>query len=166
MILTKKISWISLFVALSVIGAMIKIPALIGSVALDIFPALVASALFGGGIGAFIGGLGHFVSALLGGMPLGPLHIIITLEMALLVWLFGFLYNKGKKWASALVFWFTNAVVAPLPFLFILGPAFYLGIIPSLLVGSALNMIIALVISTKVIARLRPGIRKEGMKHV
>ena len=38
---TKKMSLLALFVALSIIGAMIKIPAVVGSVALDAFPALV-----------------------------------------------------------------------------------------------------------------------------
>lgn len=40
----RKMSLIALFIALSVIGAAIKIPAIIGSIALDVFPAILAGA--------------------------------------------------------------------------------------------------------------------------
>ena len=51
----KKISLISLFIALSVAGASIKIPAIVSSVALDMVPALLAGVILGGGSGAFVG---------------------------------------------------------------------------------------------------------------
>ena len=43
----KKISLISLFIALSVAGASIKIPAIVSSVALDMVPALLGGVMFG-----------------------------------------------------------------------------------------------------------------------
>lgn len=51
----KKISTLALLIALSVVGAMIKIPAVVASVSLDSFPALLAGALLGGGAGAITG---------------------------------------------------------------------------------------------------------------
>src|SRR5699024_11235420 len=60
----KKMSLLALFIALSVIGASIKIPAVIGSVALDVFPALFASVLIGKRTGAVVAGLGHILTAL------------------------------------------------------------------------------------------------------
>ena len=43
----RTISTLAVFIALSVVGAFIKIPSPIGSMALDSFPALLAAALLG-----------------------------------------------------------------------------------------------------------------------
>lgn len=147
-----KVTMISMLIALTAIGAAIKIPAIIGSVALDSFPALLAAALLGGPAGAVVGGLGHLLSALIGGMPLGPMHALIAMEMALLAWVFSLFYKHGKKWSAGTLFVLGNAFAAPLPFLFLLGKAFYISIVPSLLIGSLLNAIIAFVL----IPRLEP----------
>src|SRR5699024_11807817 len=55
----KKISLLALFIALSVIGSFIKIPAVVGSIALDAFPALLAVVLIGTTAGAVVAGMGH-----------------------------------------------------------------------------------------------------------
>ena len=69
-------------------------------------PALLAGVIFGGGPGAFIAFLGHLLSAFIGGMPLGPFHFVIAVEMALLVWLFAILYRKGKRMLASVLFLF------------------------------------------------------------
>src|SRR5699024_11537028 len=84
----KKMSLLALFIALSVIGASFKIPAVIGSVALDVFPALFASVLIGKRMGAIVAGLGHILTALFGGMALGPLHVFVVAELTVIVWIF------------------------------------------------------------------------------
>lgn len=145
----KKISLISLFIALSVIGASIKIPAIVSSVALDMVPALTAGALLGSLPGALVALFGHLVSALIGGMPLGPFHFLIAVEMALLVWLFTFIYGKGKRTIASILFVIGNTFVSPLPFLFIMGSGFYIGMIPSLLIGAVLNTILALLLAPR-----------------
>ena len=117
----KRISLISLFIALSVAGASIKIPAIVSSVALDMVPALLAGVILGGGPGALIALLGHLLSAFIGGMPLGPFHFMIAVEMALLVWLFAIVYRKGKRVIASILFVLGNTFVAPLPFLFLMG---------------------------------------------
>ena len=144
----KKISLISLFIALSVAGASIKIPAIVSSVALDMVPALLAGVILGGGPGALIALLGHLLSAFIGGMPLGPFHFMIAVEMALLVWLFAIVYRKGKRVMASILFVLGNTFVAPLPFLFLMGSGFYIGMIPSLLIGSVLNIVISTYFST------------------
>lgn len=146
----KKAAWIGLFTALSVVGASLKIPAIAGSVALDAFPALIASVILGGGAGALIAGMGHFLSALLAGMPLGPFHLLIALEMAVLVWIFGSLYRAGKRRLAGLLFFFGNAFAAPLPFLFLMSAEFYLAIVPSLVIGSLLNVAIGLLLIPRI----------------
>ena len=57
--------------------------------ALDSFPALLAAVLLGPVAGGIVAGIGHIVSALIGGMPLGPFHFLIMVEMFIFVWLFG-----------------------------------------------------------------------------
>lgn len=148
---SKKVSWVALFIALSAIGAAIKIPAIIGSIALDAFPALLAAALLGSGVGAIVGGLGHLLSALIGGMPLGPFHFMIAVEMAILVWLFGKLYLSDKRMTASLFFLIGNVLIAPLPFLFFMGKEFYLAIVPSLFIGSAVNILFALVLIPRLV---------------
>src|SRR5690625_5771740 len=111
----KKMSLLALFIALSVIGASIKIPAVIGSVALDVFPALFASVLIGKRTGAVVAGLGHILSALLGGMPLGPLHAVVAAGMADIVWVFGLFYEWGEKTAAGWFFVLANEWDAPIP---------------------------------------------------
>lgn len=135
----KMMSWIAMLTALSAVGAEIKIPAVIGSVALDAFPALLAAALLGGWPGAIVGAIGHLLSALLGGFPLGPLHLLIAFEMAALVGTFAVLYKNNHKIWAAVFFVIGNSLIAPIPFIFLLNKSFYMAIVPSLIIGSILN---------------------------
>ncbi|MBP2242409.1 putative membrane protein [Cytobacillus eiseniae] len=161
----KKMAFISLLVALTAIGAAIKIPAPIGSIALDAFPALLAAALLGGPAGAVVGGMGHLLSALLGGMPLGPLHFVVAIEMAFLSIVFAYLYRTGKRWQAGILFILGNTFAAPLPFLFLISKAFYLSIVPSLFIGSAVNTVIALVIIPRLSPIIELMISKERMSQ-
>ncbi|WP_261128906.1 ECF transporter S component [Bacillus sp. Marseille-Q3570] len=140
---SKKISLIALFTALTVAGASIKVPAIIGSIALDVFPALVIAILIGSSSGAMVACFGHLISALFGGMPLGPFHVMIAFEMAFLVWIFSKLFHNRNKILAGFIFIIGNALIAPLPFMFFIGKPFYVSIVPSLLIGSFINIVIA-----------------------
>jgi uncharacterized membrane protein len=142
---SRMLSLLALFSALSAVGAAIKIPSTVGSVAFDVFPALLAAALLGSGAGAIVGAAGHLLSALMAGFPLGPMHVLIAIEMALLVFLFGVLYRKNKKITAGILFVLLNTFAAPLPFIFLMNKAFYVALVPSLLIGSLVNTIIAIV---------------------
>ncbi|WP_141433269.1 ECF transporter S component [Bacillus sp. 03113] len=159
----KKNKWtlLAIFVALSTAGAFIKVPAIVGSVALDSFPSLIAAALLGGPAGAVVAAFGHLISSFLSGMPLGPFHLIIAGEMAILILMFAWIYQRGKKMIAGLVFLLGNALIAPLPFLFIMGKAFYVMIVPSLLIGSLLNIGLALL----AIPRLYPVFKVRWEKR-
>jgi uncharacterized membrane protein len=158
----RKISWQALFVALSVIGGMIKVPAPISSVALDSFPALVAAVLLGPAAGALTGAFGHLVSALMGGFPMGPLHIIVAIEMAAVIWLFGKLYTAGNKWSASLFFILLNGLVSPAPFILFLGIPFYISAVPAITIAAAFNGIAAYVL----IPRIAPVFAKRyGRLH-
>lgn len=140
----KMLPLLALFTALSTVGSAIKIPASVGSVAFDVFPALIAAAILGSGAGAIVGAFGHLLSAMLAGFPLGPMHLLIAVEMSVLVWIFAILYKKNKA-AASILFVLGNSFVAPLPFIFIMNKAFYITIVPSLLIASIINTVMALV---------------------
>ncbi|WP_026566972.1 ECF transporter S component [Bacillus sp. UNC41MFS5] len=160
----KWVSGLAMLTALSVVGAMIKIPAIVGSVALDAFPALLAAVLFGAGAGAIVGAFGHLLSALIGGFPLGPMHFLIAVEMAVLVWVFGRMYKNNKIFAGV-VFIIGNSLVAPLPFIYLMNLGFYLGIIPSLLIGSIINTVIAMVAIPRLTSLVKHGLPNRDVKQ-
>ncbi|OEH93513.1 ECF transporter S component [Bacillus solimangrovi] len=142
---TRKLSILVTFIAFSIVGAMIKIPAVISSIALDSFPALAGSVLLGPVAGAIIGALGHLGSAFLGGLPLGPLHLLVAVEMAVIVFVFGYLYRSNKRMLAYSFFLISNGFVAAIPFGFIISWSFYVAFLPPLLIGTAVNLVIAIV---------------------
>ncbi|MFK3960841.1 ECF transporter S component [Guptibacillus hwajinpoensis] len=155
----KRASLLAMFIALSVVGAIFKMPSTVGSVALDAFPALIAAVLIGSRSGGLIASFGHLLSALIVGFPLGPMHVLIAAEMAALVWLFGKMYEAQKKKWAAVTFAIGNGLVIPLPFSLILGTGFYVAVVPSLLIASVLNLALALIL----IPRLLPLFEKRGL---
>jgi len=92
---TKHIALIALFIALSFIGANIRI---FGSIAFDSLPAFLAALLLGPLYGAIIGFIGHLLTALMSGFPLSvPLHLVIAVAMAITMLGFGFTFRALKK---------------------------------------------------------------------
>lgn len=136
--------------ALSAVGAAIRVPGVLGTPALDSAPAYVAGFVLGPGLGALTGAVGHLFTAFLHGFPLTlPVHLVIAGQMALIVasssWLrrrFG--WTAGVGWAIV-----ANGVLAPASFIpwpgF--GAAFFLSSLPQLLVASAVNAGIAAAVS-------------------
>ncbi|GIN39212.1 MULTISPECIES: ECF transporter S component [Heyndrickxia] len=141
---SKKIVWFALGFAFTVIGSLIKIPAIVGSVGLDAFPSLVIASLFSVGMGGIVAGVGHLLSALLTGFPLGPFHLLIAFEMTFCVLIYGYLFQAGRKKLAALMFWIGNAIISPIPFIFLLNWSFFIAMIPSLMIGAAINIAVAL----------------------
>ncbi|MBT2614930.1 MULTISPECIES: ECF transporter S component [unclassified Bacillus (in: firmicutes)] len=159
----RKISAIAIFIALSAVGAMIKIPSPIGSIALDSFPALLAAVILGPVSGAIVAGLGHIISAFIGGMTLGPFHFLIMVEMAVLTWLFSILYIKGKKVGAFFLFFISNAFVLALPFAFLISPGFYTLLVPGLTVATAVNIVLAVLLLPRLEPVLKKIIFKDGL---
>ncbi|CAH0242257.1 hypothetical protein SRABI96_02961 [Peribacillus sp. Bi96] len=159
----RKISAIALFIALSAVGAMIKIPSPIGSIALDSFPALLAAVILGPVPGAIVAGLGHIISAFIGGMTLGPFHFLIMVEMAVLVWMFGVLYVHGKKMGAFFLFFIGNAFILALPFVFLISPGFYTVLVPGLTAATAVNVALAALLMPRLAPVLKKMIHKDGL---
>jgi len=143
----KRFATIIVFISLSVIGSLLKLPASVGSIALDSAPALVAAALLGAGPGALVAAFGHMISAFFAGFPLGPFHLLVAGEMAALVFGFAFLYRREWKKTAFFAFFVGNAFLSPLPFALWMGKAFVMAIIPALAVATAANLAIAAVVT-------------------
>ncbi|SCX68085.1 ECF transporter S component [Lysinibacillus fusiformis] len=147
----KLMKWIltAMVAAICAVGAAIKVPAFISTAALDSAPAFLGVVFLSPLLAGVAGLIGHFISALTAGFPLGPLHVIIAIEMFIVVWIFGVMHKKGMhvwKWPVALIL---NGIVAPLPFYFIISPAFFWGALASIFIATAINlMIVAVVMPT------------------
>jgi uncharacterized membrane protein len=130
-------------VALSVVGSYLKIPSPTGTVALDSLPGFLGAILLGYPEGAVIGFLGHILTSLNVGFPLGlPVHLLIACEMAVICVLFRLLYQKNRILGIACGV-FLNGVLAPATLVPVFGWGFFTGIVVSLLVASAVNIILA-----------------------
>ena len=93
-----RVARISIFTALSVIGSFITPYPFVRTIAFDSSPGFFAALYFGVIDGVLITGLGHIVTALINGFPLGPLHYIIALGMALAGGAMGLVNKTNKKW--------------------------------------------------------------------
>ncbi len=93
-----RVARIAIFTALSVIGSFINPYPLIATIAFDSSPGFFAALYFGVLDGVLITGLGHIVTAVINGFPLGPLHYIIALGMALAGGAMGMVNKTHKKW--------------------------------------------------------------------
>lgn len=132
--------------AICAIGAVIKIPSFVSTAALDSAPAFIGVVFLSPVLAGVAGLIGHFITALTSGFPYGPLHIIIAVEMFIVVWIFGVMHKKGLhfwKWPVALVL---NGVIAPLPFYFIISPAFFWASLPGIFMATVINLIIVAVV--------------------
>ncbi len=93
-----RVARISIFTALSVIGSFITPYPPIPTIALDSSPGFFAALYFGVIDGFLITGLGHIVTAIINGFPLGNLHFIIAVGMALAGGAMGLVNKTNKKW--------------------------------------------------------------------
>jgi|LGVE01.1.fsa_nt_gb uncharacterized membrane protein len=78
---TRQLVLLALFIALSFVGAQLKI---FGTIAFDSLPAFLATFLMGPIFGAIVAIIGHFLTALTSGFPMTfPVHCVIALGMGL-----------------------------------------------------------------------------------
>ena len=140
-----RIARLSIFTALSVVGSFIHPPSPIQSVAFDSSPGFFAALYFGVWDGALISGIGHIVTSIINGFPLGAYHLPIALSMALAGGAIGAVNKLHKKWGfiPAIIVGVainTAAVVLVVP---LIGWTGAIAFIPSLLLSASLNGIIA-----------------------
>jgi len=155
----KKLVITALFIALSFVGANIKV---FGTIAFDSLPGFLAALILGPAYGAAIGFLGHICTALTSGFPLSiPLHIVIALAMAVTMLGFGHTYKALQSRAPVAVqFVLAGAVGIALNGPFSLAASMaalslmagkeaamgLLALFPALVLASGANTIIALIL--------------------
>lgn len=120
---TKKLVIMALFIAISFLGANIKI---IGSIAFDSMAGFLGCLILGPAYGAVIGALGHLLTAATSGFPYTiPVHMIIMVDMAITMFFFGIIYNKASRINTYLAI-----VLAGIAGIIINGPISVLMIVP------------------------------------
>ena len=149
----KRVAYISIFIALSAVGAMIKIPSPVGSIALDSASGYFCALAFGFPEGILVIAIGHVLTSGVVGFPLGlPLHLFISVQMALWAAAYRWLNQRFGLIAASVVTVFLNGVISSFTMIFIGGMGAAIGLMPFLLVGSLANIALA-AISYRIIKR-------------
>ncbi|MCX4473012.1 hypothetical protein C5N14_29500 [Micromonospora sp. MW-13] len=158
----RRIARIAILVALSAVGAFIKLPSPTGTVALDSAPAFLAGAAFSPLEGSIVGALGHLLSALTTGFPLGlPVHLLVAAEMAVFVAIFGLLARRVNIWLAIVVGIVLNGVGGAAIMIPIGGVGLFAALVLPLTVGSAINILVAAAATR---ALRSAGLAEEGTR--
>jgi len=142
----RKMTLTALFAALCAVGGFIKIPSGVGSLALDTVPALLAASFLPPVFVGFASMTGHLASAMYAGFPLGPFHILIAIEMMIILYVFARLHKAGRHISKWVFFIIANGLLAPLPFYFFVSPAFFVGVVPAIVLATVINAVVAAVV--------------------
>ena len=144
----RKLAIMAIFIALSAVGSLIKIPSPLGSIGLDSAPGFFAAVAFGGWVGFIVIAVGHILSAAIVGLPLPlPVHLAVAAGMGVCALVFRWLGRKGLVWlvVAVIATSLLNSFGLGLIVLPIGGWGMYAASVPSLLVAAVVNLIIAAV---------------------
>jgi adenosylcobinamide-phosphate guanylyltransferase len=151
-----RLARISVLSALSVIGSFIHPPSPVQTVAFDSSPGFFAALYFGGTDGALVSGIGHIVTSIVNGFPLGILHFPIALGMAAAGAVMGFINRLGRRASFVAVVAGvainTGLVIVVVP---VLGWGAALSFLPFLFLAACLNALVASLAYVGVRGRLR-----------
>lgn len=120
-----------------------------------LFPVFFAALYLGPLAGAIVASVGHILTSLSSGFPLTlPIHLIITIEMGIVVYLFGIIYKRFNAIAACVSGILLNGLAIVLvlaPFTIWLGlplngKAFIYAMVGPLTIASAVNVILAYII--------------------
>lgn len=140
----KRIAVMAIFLALSAVGAMIKIPSPVGTIGLDSAPGYFVAIAFGPLEGAIVIALGHMLTSAVVGFPLTiPLHLAIAVLMALWAMIYHMVNKKIGLIAAMIAAIILNGVLSSFIMYPLGGLAAVLGVMPFLIVGSAINVILS-----------------------
>ncbi|CAH2212004.1 ECF transporter S component [Tepidibacter aestuarii] len=153
----KKLVKISMLIALSFIGSLIKIPGT--SIAFDSMPAYFAALSISPLAGGIVGVLGHAITAYLSGFPLTiVIHSIIGVQMFLFVFIFGYVYKFTQIIVPIIFGVLLNGVVAPLILIPVIGFKMSVGFIIPLSIVSFANIYLAYILYKSLNKRYRKGV--------
>ena len=140
----KRLSIMAIFIALSAVGALIKIPSPVGTIGMDSAPGFFSALAFGGIEGAVVIAFGHILTSAVIGFPLTiPVHLYIAFQMALWALAYRLVNRKLGLIPAVIVGILLNGVVSSFAMLPMMGMGGVLGLMPFLVAGSAINVIIS-----------------------
>lgn len=146
---TRTISRVTILAAVAGAGAMIKIPGPAATIALDAAAGYFAASFFGWPVGATVAAIGCFLANALGGfaswLPVLPIYLC---AMAFTVTLAVFVQKKTNIVFAIIVGTIVNTVTCLGPWVIMIGPALMIAILPSQLIGSAVNALVGLSVAT------------------
>ena len=142
----KEVAYTAIFIALSAVGAMIKIPSPVGTIGLDSGPGYFCGLAFGYRIGSLVIFAGHLVTSGLLGFPLGlPLHLFIGIQLALWVIIYRWISLRLGLVPGGVAAVLLNGGVSAFTMIFAGGMGAVLATMPFLAAGSLINVAIATV---------------------
>ncbi|GAW91716.1 ECF transporter S component [Calderihabitans maritimus] len=144
-----RLAYTGLLIALSTVGSYIKVPSITGTPALDSAPGYFAAMAFGVPEGAVVISLGHLLTALTAGFPLTvPIHLLIAAGMAGCAASVALLMRAFNKWVAAVGGVVLNGIFLPALFIPLpgFGKAFFMAMVIPLVIASALNIGLAVII--------------------
>lgn len=140
----KRLSIMAIFIALSAVGALIKIPSPVGTIGMDSAPGFFCALAFGGVAGAIVIAFGHLLTAAVIGFPMTiPINLYIALQMALWALCYRWVNKKLGLIPAVIVAIILNGIVSSFAMLPIMGMGGVMGLMPFLIVGASLNVIIS-----------------------
>lgn len=140
----KRLAIMAIFIALSAVGALIKIPSPVGTIGMDSASGFFCALAFGGLEGAVVISLAHLLTSAIVGFPLTiPVHIYIAFQMALWALVYRWVNKQLGLIPAVIAGILLNGVVSSFAMLPIMGMGGVMGVLPFLVVGSALNVIIS-----------------------
>ena len=152
----KRVAYIAIFVALSAVGAMIKIPSPVGSIGFDSAPGYFCALVFGYRGGAAVLTIGHMLTSGIVGFPLGlPLHLFVAAQMALWAVVFRWIVLKFGLIVGSTAAVLLNGVLSSFTMLFVGGLGAVWVIMPFLVAGSLANVLLA-AIAYRAVGKSRP----------
>lgn len=158
-----------MFIALSAVGALIKVPSPTGTVAFDSAPGFIAALLLGPKFGAGAAALGHLFTSLFAGFPLTlPIHLIIALEMAAFAAVYGYIGKKNLP-VGVIIVSLLNGIIAPAIFIPMpqYGMPFFTAMVIPLLVASAANVFVSALVYKAIVATMKTddGSSKKSIEN-
>jgi len=135
---------IVVFIALSIVGALVKIPSPLGSIAFDSAPAYFSAVAFGLYEGVLVAIIGHLASAYVAGFPLSlPIHIAIGIYMAFAVSSFRIVTKKAGLIAGGIIAVVVNGIFGSFLVFPVGGMGMVIAVMPFLTLASFANIFIA-----------------------
>lgn len=137
---TKRITLMAIFIALSFVGSLIKIPSPLGDIGFDSAAGFTAVLYIGYVSGATVTMLGYLLISMGAGFPLGILTVAVAIEMFFIAIAYRYFY-RINKFLGITVGVILNGIVAPLVVLPVGGLGLYVAILPSLTAASVLDLV-------------------------